>query len=307
MAPTTTSGTPLVQAQAAATPMTMAQVQQMLGQTNARIAQLEQENAALRGRDVPKAKMDAPSKYEGGKEELAGWLVQMTAYFLYYAERFVNEAQKVGYAASRLDGKALRWFEPTLMDYLEHDDDDDREEFTQEVFQRYTKFEEEIRKVFGDTDEKLHAQERLARLRQLFYDGLKEEVKDELYKLDRPDALDEYIAMTIRIDDRLYARKQQRKGKSSPAQVYKANDRKKRQHASTSYGTYPGAMDVDATQRDQARKDKSSATCFNCGKKGHFKREYRSPRRDWKPVPKTEAATIDKHTRVVETAAASYT
>ncbi|RYP54676.1 hypothetical protein DL768_000612 [Monosporascus sp. mg162] len=166
MAPTTTSGTPLVQAQAAARPMTMAEVQQMLEQTNARIAQLEQENAALRGRDVPKAKMDAPSKYEGGKEELAGWLVQMRAYFLYYAERFVNEAQKVGYAASRLDGKALRWFEPTLKDYLEHDDNDDREEFTQEVFQRYTKFEEEIRKVFGDTDEKLHAQERLARLRQ---------------------------------------------------------------------------------------------------------------------------------------------
>ncbi|RYP54675.1 hypothetical protein DL768_000611 [Monosporascus sp. mg162] len=87
--------------------------------------------------------------------------------------------------------------------------------------------------------------------------------------------------MTIRIDDRLYARKQQRKGKSSPAQVYKANDRKKRQHASTSYGTHPGAMDVDATQRDQARKDKSSVTRFNCGKKGHFKRECRRIAEVW--------------------------
>jgi hypothetical protein len=146
--------------------MTMAQVQQLLEQTNARITQLEQENAMLRGHGISKAKMEAPSKYDGGKEGVSGWLVQMRAYLLHYEERFVNEAQKVGYAASRLEGKALRWFEPTLKDYLEHEDKDDREEFTQEVFKKYTKFEEEIRKVFGDTDEKLHAQERLARLRQ---------------------------------------------------------------------------------------------------------------------------------------------
>ena len=37
---------------------------------------------------------------------------------------------------------------------------------------------------------------------QLFYDGLKDEVKDVLYEKDRPDTLDEYIAIAIRIDDR---------------------------------------------------------------------------------------------------------
>ena len=42
--------------------------------------------------------------------------------------------------------------------------------------------------------------------------GLKEEVKDELYKVDRPETLDDYIVIAIRIDDRLYAWKQQRKG-----------------------------------------------------------------------------------------------
>jgi hypothetical protein len=315
--------------------MTMVQVQQLLEQTNARITQLEQENAMLRGHGISKAKMEAPSKYDGGKEGLSGWLVQMRADLLYYEEHFVNEAQKVGYAASRLEGKALRWFEPTLKDYLEHEDEDDREEFTQEVFKKYTKFEEEIRKVFGDTDEKLHTQERLARLRQtksaanyatkfrqdslraeineeglmqLFYDGLKEEVKDELYKADRPESLDEYIAMAIRIDDRLYARKQQRQGKSQNQPFVKANDKKKRYHPSTSYGTHAGAMDVSATQtKGDTKRDKSGVTCFNVGKKGHFRKECRSPKKDWKPVPGREAATIDKHTRVVEVAAASYT
>ena len=48
---------------------------------------------------------------------------------------------------------------------------------------------------------------------QAFYEGLKEEVKDELYKVDRPDSLDDYIAIVIKIDDRQYTRKQQRKGR----------------------------------------------------------------------------------------------
>jgi hypothetical protein len=38
----------------------------------------------------------------------------------------------------------------------------------------------------------------------MFYDGLKEEVKDELYKADRLETFDEFIAIAIRIDDRLY-------------------------------------------------------------------------------------------------------
>ena len=115
------------------------------------------------------------------------------------------------------------------------DDDDanEREDFTNTVFKRYTAFAAELQKVFGDMDEKLHAQARLVRLRQtksasayatifrqdairaeindeglmqLFYDGLKENVKDELYKVDRPDTLDEYIAIAIRVDDRQFVR-----------------------------------------------------------------------------------------------------
>jgi hypothetical protein len=39
---------------------------------------------------------------------------------------------------------------------------------------------------------------------QLFYNRLKEEVKDELYKVDRPNLLNKYIGIAIWIDKRLY-------------------------------------------------------------------------------------------------------
>ena len=40
-----------------------------------------------------------------------------------------------------------------------------------------------------------------------FYEGLKDEVKDEIAKLDRLDTLTRYIEYAIRIDDRLYERR----------------------------------------------------------------------------------------------------
>ncbi|KAF4510676.1 hypothetical protein G6O67_002551 [Ophiocordyceps sinensis] len=45
----------------------------------------------------------------------------------------------------------------------------------------------------------------------VFYEGLKDDVKDEISKQDRPDTLAEFIAQAVRIDDRLFERRQQKK------------------------------------------------------------------------------------------------
>ena len=83
------------------------------------------------------------------------------------------------------------------------------------------------------------------RLIQLFYNSLKEEVKDMLYDKDRPNTLDKYIAIAIKIDNRQYSRKQQKKGKNRTPQSYQSNNKKKRYHRSTAYRTYTSAIDID--------------------------------------------------------------
>ncbi len=81
---------------------------------------------------------------------------------------------------------------------------------------------------------------------QTFYKGFKEEVKDKLYKVDRLDSLNEYIAIAIQINDWQYMRKQQCKGKDNSSQTYQPNNKKKRYYYNTAYKTHAGLIDTSA-------------------------------------------------------------
>ena len=48
-----------------------------------------------------------------------------------------------------------------------------------------------------------------------FYEGLKDDVKDDLYKENIPDTLVEYMQYIIKIDNRLYTRRLERKGQGT--------------------------------------------------------------------------------------------
>lgn len=46
-----------------------------------------------------------------------------------------------------------------------------------------------------------------------FYEGLREDVKDEISKMDRPDDFAKYVAMAVRIDNCVFERRQERNRK----------------------------------------------------------------------------------------------
>ncbi|KAF4119253.1 Zinc knuckle [Geosmithia morbida] len=258
-------------------------------------------------------KPSPPGLFKGRPETLQPFLTQLRAYFMFFPRQFRTDNSKVMFAAGRLRGTALKWFEPTMRKYVNNpaSPPDD----VQEVMFDYGQFENSLLQVFGSADEEREAENQLKRLRQTgsmseyatkflqvtsklpwesdhlmsaFYDGMKEEVKDEIYKMDRPYDLATYMSMAVKIDDRQYSRRRERNQgnkyypkpfrRSNNQRSNNANQGKPRRQQSTAFGQHAGLMELDAM------RDKSKETCHSCGKKGHYARECRQKKKDCKPV-----------------------
>jgi hypothetical protein len=136
-----------------------------------------------------------------------------------------------------------------LRDYLNNKPRDQDQE-TLNIFAAFDNFEEAIKEAFGTVNEQRQAIERLKTLKQrgsaadyaatfrqiaasldwddnplmsIFYEGLKEEVKDKLYRDEEPDTLTKYIAMAVRINNRQHARRQQKRNRGFGFIPYTAN------------------------------------------------------------------------------------
>lgn len=276
----------------------------------------------------PVAKIIAhrPEPYDGNKEGLRPFITQANAYLKVNSDSFEYMHQKVMCVAGMLKGRAAEWFEPTLRDFLDHKKGERKAE-TQAIFDNANKFWDKLRETFGNPDEKRAAERQMLSLRQKgsaggyaadfkrisarldwgeeallvqFYSGLRDNVKDELSKEDRPKTLHEYITKVIKIDNRLYERQLERKrggaswSRTSPV----ANTGQRR---STAYGHHSGPMDLDATQRSNPKNQTKKGKCFNCGKQGHYANTCRQPKKTWNPVPerRAQAATKDDGSRTI--------
>jgi len=126
--------------------------------------------------------------------------------------------------------------EPLLRDFFEHDNND-QNPLIKRIFGSYEDFETKLKTVFGEINKKRTTEKQLAKFKQTgsalhytaqfrqiilqlhwenntfitkFYKSLKEHIKDEITKKDRPEELTKYIERTVRINNRLYKRQQKR-------------------------------------------------------------------------------------------------
>jgi hypothetical protein len=247
-------------------------------------------------RHAAKIKAPKPEPYEGGRNNVQTFLTQMSTYLHVNEALFNKEAEKVMCAGGMFRRKAAEWFEPTLRNYLENDKKANRRDDTNEIFRDFDVFVKNLRDTFGNPDELRTAERQLMQLKQrgsagtyvadfkriaakvhwgeqalimCFYNGLRDDVKDELNREARSEILIEITNKVIQIDNRLYERRFERKGHNTvPWGQRQANSGRRR---STAYSHYSGPMELDAAHRDSKPKGK----CYNYGKEGYYTNKCR--------------------------------
>lgn len=283
----------------------MAQQANQLQQQSAQIQELMAAIELLQQtRGAPSAKLAAPEKYSGGREGLKSFLTNMDLYCRFNKASFATEQDKILAAGMHLKGDAAEWMQPLVDDFINHASPKECRDDTQRVFQDWESFKEEIQKIFGNVDEERAAERRMQALRQdksaekytvefkrlqakidwndaslmaAYYQGLKDRVKDEIARRDRPNDLHEMIEIAVQIDNRLYEREQEKQKGHLPT----GTTRKSRKDT-----WREDPMDVDMVQKDQKkntirnsisqeerRKRYQDKACLRCGEIGHFRRD----------------------------------
>ena len=106
-----------------------------------------------------KVKVVKPDKFYGERKKLKLWLLQLCMWFWDHNTPSAGEKRSV-YASNLMRGRALKWIQPLLKEFLEKDKDNEG------LFENFGKFLAKIRMTFGTTNDKKYAIKVIKTLRQ---------------------------------------------------------------------------------------------------------------------------------------------
>lgn len=272
----------------------------------------DEGDVPMRDAPAPKISVDAveslklrnPDPYGGDKKTLGAFLLQLRLYLKFNDDKFDDpdlEDERVFWAISYLRGEALGWIEPYINNYFTYTYEE-RMPITKHLFSHFDRFEKEIKKHFGPVDETQEAVRKLRALKQKgpartyatefqrlsiatswndealtseYYEGLKEEIKDEIARGGKPEDYQSMRNLSILIDNRTWERKQERHAAGAPREGskkgWKHPNRDKPREANAA------SKEVNAMGRGPKKLSKSEKEryfreklCFKCGKTGHM-------------------------------------
>ena len=259
-------------------------------------------------------KVQPPDQFDGRRDKLKVFIAQSMQYVRYNHELLANECDKVMLIGGRLIGSAFDWYEAALNDYNSYPAADQEDE-TRKIFGSLNYFLSRLNMVFGNIDEEREAERRINELKQKgsaskyasefqqlagrlnwtnkpliaqFYRGLKDSVKDEVARVQRPSDFQEMVMLAVQIDNRLHERKMEKSyGSDATSRARKPIKETKTYEYRPSYRTTyqqqgGDPMEIGNVEKrppkkpytEQQKKWMSQGACLKCGKMGHYAKDH---------------------------------
>jgi Retrotransposon gag protein len=198
-------------------------------------------NAAKLGNiDKPRpseAKLPDPPAFSGERKSVLPFIAKCRMKFEGQSSLFPDERSKVLYAGTRLEGPAFSWFQP-IMNRWKTGSTPPSEIAT------FDSLAKSLETLYGDPHLAVTAERELRALRQAydpvavyaakfeehrqylqwndaalrdqFYNGLWDRIKDQMAPLERPETLEKMKELALRLDARLAARREERRTAPNP-------------------------------------------------------------------------------------------